>query len=301
MDIRYSDITLGFVAKGLGKLAIAGFGGAGKVAGLAVNAVHAVRHGKEGNDQAAKDKALRTAFHRRFLRGGTLLPNDNEWRAVKMLGEGGQGLAGLWASVDDEKKILDRVVIKEAYPGNAFDQRPMWAWPGSYKVTSRDQAIHSILSPDPDTAKKTQDYLEEEMRKPLGKRKMPWPEDPPTLPKLTKIEESAQAGASANPDSTAKPGSTDKLGSIDKPGSTDKTSSKGVPKEGTEKPKSNERMRPIGEGTGIVGYIYGKTNVAQASYRLYMDFCSHGDLYGLLRRYRVPKYVQTSMNLMEYF
>lgn len=67
-----------------------------------------------------------TANHRRvtklqeeFFPSETGLPDEKNWQAVRQLGVGGQGMTGLWVQVDPKtRKIMDRMVIKEAQPAD---------------------------------------------------------------------------------------------------------------------------------------------------------------------------------------
>lgn len=53
--------------------------------------------------------------------------NFSGWRGVKLLGQGGQGHAGLWVCVDDHGKIVNRMVIKETVEKEAkFNDPRIW-------------------------------------------------------------------------------------------------------------------------------------------------------------------------------
>ena len=99
----------GRLVRGLGGMAISGVqhGARGLLrvgtaaARLAVDAGTA----RPGQEQEAKDRA--------FL-NDSLLNDKATWFGVKILGRGGQGVAGLWLKLDRNRRILDRMVVKEA-------------------------------------------------------------------------------------------------------------------------------------------------------------------------------------------
>lgn len=45
------------------------------------------------------------------------------WVPQKHLGAGGQGQAGLWVKVNEQQRIIDRMVIKESRHGDSWDLR----------------------------------------------------------------------------------------------------------------------------------------------------------------------------------
>lgn len=125
--------------------------------GLGFRGVRAVLH---AGVEAAEDwlarrnlderRAREALMYKNWLRD-THLPDNAEWTGIKMVGRGGQGQAGVWFKLDQNKKILDRMVVKESYvnPG-AFADDYMWTFPGKKYECPRDAATHAICSPSPE-------------------------------------------------------------------------------------------------------------------------------------------------------
>lgn len=63
----------------------------------------------------------------RFINGPLgLVDDESSWRAVRILGAGGQGHAGLWFCVDKSEKIVDRLVCKESVGTGGFNNPRNW-------------------------------------------------------------------------------------------------------------------------------------------------------------------------------
>lgn len=60
------------------------------------------------------------AYHRTFL-ASTGTRDNKDWTGIKVLGEGGQDITGMWVKIDRNNIVIDRMVMKEAYPGRGFE------------------------------------------------------------------------------------------------------------------------------------------------------------------------------------
>lgn len=236
-DARVSDFTFKYVT---GQFNKAAKGALNKVAKATAKHVKTYRDKKN----AAQIEEWRKKINKKFLAtAGDGLPDSAQWKGIKMLGRGGQGLAGLWVKVDSRGMILDRVVIKQISPRHKFDEPEMWSWPGVHRGIFRDAAVHLLAGPSPELAIKVQEAIDYEMQKPMRNRSMPWPENPSTLDSEDGSAETT-AGAAAE--------------------------------------------RPVGSGTGIVE-IRGDRFIQESRiYRLYLEYCSHGSLEGIIQQYGKP-------------
>lgn len=84
------------------------------------------------------------AYHvTQFLRG---MPWENkeeeqeEWKAWRFLGAGGHGGAALWIKIDEERNLLDQIVLKEQR-----DPRRQFRFQGYPQVPS-EAVLHNVVN-----------------------------------------------------------------------------------------------------------------------------------------------------------
>jgi hypothetical protein len=90
---------------------------------------------RDGTKDTLIDRFLRWAFRRpdhhgaaRALQQGEWLPMQPEYmEGEQPLGEGGSGVVHLWCCIDHNKRILDRVIVKQVHPGvYRWAEKNMW-------------------------------------------------------------------------------------------------------------------------------------------------------------------------------
>jgi hypothetical protein len=68
------------------------------------------------------------------------------WIGVEgQLGDGGQGCARLFVRVDDQQRIIERVVVKDAWSTHVWDEEDWWE-EGRFRCDPRESITHKLLS-----------------------------------------------------------------------------------------------------------------------------------------------------------
>jgi hypothetical protein len=90
---------------------------------------------RDGTKDTLIDWFLRWAFRRPDHRGAARALQQGEWLPMQPeymegeqpLGEGGSGVVHLWCCIDRNKRILDRVIVKQVHPGvYRWSEKNMW-------------------------------------------------------------------------------------------------------------------------------------------------------------------------------
>lgn len=152
--VNNNRVTKNIAEKAFGKIKL----GWGKLAKGALAKIANVHHSDKppASSLPISDDSRRAKLEEDFLTAPTFLFDKKKWRAVRKLGKGGQGVAGLWVQLDHRDIIVNRMVIKEAALMSDASS-DIWL-PGHEENIARDAAIHMVLSPGPGTKKLVKDY-----------------------------------------------------------------------------------------------------------------------------------------------